>query len=122
MLEKVNNRRLGAYGEELAAQLAENKGLIILQRNFLCRQGEIDLIARDGATLVFIEVKTRKSMRFGYPEEAVDYRKQQKIRSVAGYYVTSVLRQNLPCRFDVYALSLDGENQMDSYRIYENCF
>lgn len=65
----------------------QKNGYRILEKNFRDRRGEIDLIAKDGRTLVFVEVKYRKNARNGYPEEAVDTRKQKKIRETAAYYV-----------------------------------
>jgi len=70
---------LGAYGENLAAEFLQRRGFKILEKNFSCRAGEIDLIALDGAEVVFVEVKTRTSDNYGLPEYAVDWRKLQKI-------------------------------------------
>lgn len=121
-MKKVNNRLLGNIGEDIAVHLAENRGLEIIQRNFRCRFGEIDIIARDKNTLVFIEVKARRSSKYGFPEEAVDFNKQTRIRSVASFYISMILRRDRPCRFDVYAIYLDENCKLDSYKIYENCF
>ena len=77
----------------------------ILEHNFRCRQGEIDLIGRDGRYLVFFEVKYRKTARNGMPAEAVGYAKQQKIRYTAQFYLYSRrYRENMPCRFDVVSI------------------
>lgn len=77
-----NFRRLGAFYEDRAARLLEERGYWILEKNYRCRIGEIDLIARDGRTLVFIEVKYRRTDSFGRPEEAVDARKQKNPSAV----------------------------------------
>ena len=99
-----------------AAYLKEN-GYQILERNFRCRLGEIDLIARDGSCLVFIEVKYRSSLKDGAPLEAVDRRKQKKIIRVAEYYLCMhPEKTELPCRFDVIGIE-EGE-----IRLIQNAF
>ncbi len=83
----MNKRALGGRFEELAADHLIKAGLVILERNYRCRIGEIDLIARDEAgTIVFAEVKYRKSTSFGQPYEAVDLRKRKTICRVADHY------------------------------------
>ncbi len=97
-----NFRRLGAFYEDRAARLLEERGYRILEKNYRCRIGEIDLIARDGRTLVFIEVKYRRTDSFGRPEEAVDARKQRTICRAADYYrMEHRIEEFCPCRFDV---------------------
>ena len=96
-----NRRQIGTEEEALAAEFLEGRGYRIVERNFRCRLGEIDLIARDGSVLVFIEVKYRKTGAYGDPAEAVDYRKQKKISRVAEYYCWKKQKLNQPCRFDV---------------------
>ena len=97
----------GRSGEDLAAQYLEQQGYIILERNYRLRIGEIDIIARDGEDLVFIEVKTRRSKRFGSPFEAVDVRKQKKIFNIAAVYLQG---KELPVRFDVVAVHLNEQD------------
>lgn len=100
-----NKRKIGAEYEACAAEFLQQKGYRILERNFRCRQGEIDLIAQKGEFLCFVEVKYRKSAAFGHPEEAVSYTKQAKIRRVAEFYlVYRKLPMDSPCRFDVIAV------------------
>ena len=103
-----NRRALGSEKEARAAGYLRQKGLQILARNFRCRQGEIDLIARDGAAIVFVEVKYRKNAALGLPEEAVPYQKMRKISRVAAFYFA---RYQIPpdttCRFDVIAIEGD---------------
>ncbi|HKM40245.1 MAG TPA: YraN family protein, partial [bacterium] len=84
------NKTVGKQGEEFAQRYLARLGYRIIERNFSCPIGEIDLIAQDGNTLVFIEVKTRSSLRFGLPEEAVTRTKQQKLRNVASYYLQRI--------------------------------
>ena len=82
----MNRRKEGAYYENLVAEYLKTQGYEILEKNYRCRIGEIDLIAKEGETLVFVEVKYRRSSEAGDPAEAVDYRKQKKISRVAEYY------------------------------------
>jgi putative endonuclease len=74
---------VGRFGEQVAAEHLQAAGLEILDRNWRCRAGEIDLVARDGAQLVFVEVKTRSSLAFGAPGEAVDRAKSARVRQLA---------------------------------------
>ena len=84
----MNNRAIGTDYEKRACEFLETQGFSVLERNFRCRQGEIDIIARDGTYLVFVEVKYRKTAGSGSPLSAVDFRKQKKISRVALYYLT----------------------------------
>ncbi|MBV9593657.1 MAG: YraN family protein [Actinobacteria bacterium] len=77
------NRAIGQYGERLAARYLAERGLEILDRNWRCRDGELDIVARDDAAVVFCEVKTRSSTDYGYPAEAVDGIKAARIRRLA---------------------------------------
>jgi len=107
-----NNASLGKRGEQLALARLIALGYTIEARNYRCPFGEIDIIARDKEILVFIEVKTRISGRFGAPQEAVDLRKQQRISRIALHYLTCAhTRGNQEtCRFDVVTvLQTHGE-------------
>lgn len=97
------SNELGAWGEEKAARFLEQQGFRILERNFHSRFGEIDLIAETDDFLVFVEVRLRKTTRFGTPEETVDHRKQQKLRLTAEAYLQKHPTDKQP-RFDVVAL------------------
>lgn len=100
-----NKRTIGGEYEKLASEYLHNLGYQILTLNFRTRTGEIDIIAMDNNTLVFIEVKYRSSTKYGYPEEAVDYRKQIKIRKTAMYFMSNKKYSiNTPVRFDVIAI------------------
>jgi putative endonuclease len=94
----------GRKGEALAVSYLEKHGYKVLEKNFRCPWGEIDIIARDHDELVFIEVKTRKSNEMGYPEEAVDAKKQRKISQVAAHYLMqkNIIHESI--RFDVVAI------------------
>lgn len=98
----LNSRQqLGLRGEEKVADYLQKKGYTILVKNYRCKAGEIDIIARDGEELVFIEVKTRSSLRFGSPAEAVTPRKQRQITRTAQWYLSERQLFDVPARFDV---------------------
>ena len=95
----------GKKGEFLAARYLEEKGYTVIARNYHSRYGEIDLIAKDEDTLVFVEVKYRSGASFGDPSEAVTAKKQERIRKTARYYLCArQLSEDTPCRFDVAAV------------------
>lgn len=103
-----NKRQTGTVYEELAADYLKEQGCHILQKNYRCKQGEIDLVVRDGVYLVFVEVKYRKGIHAGHPAEAVDWRKQQRISKAAGYYCYAHrIPDTQPCRFDVICILRD---------------
>ena len=107
MNSKVYNKSKGEVGEEIAKNYLKSKGYKIVQVNFKNYIGEIDIIAYDKDILVFVEVKYRKTSTFGLPREAVNYNKQNKIRTVATSYIK---RYNLfakICRFDVIEILHD---------------
>lgn len=105
MAERKNNRAVGRSRETLAMQYLQQQGLQILERNYCCRQGEIDIVAREAPYLVFVEVKYRTTARNGYPAEAVTEQKQYRIRQAARYYqYQHHLPENTPIRFDVVAI------------------
>ena len=113
----MNKRSEGTLYERLAAGWLEKQGFRILECNYRTRYGEIDIIAREGRTLVFAEVKYRRTSVYGEPIEAVDHRKQYKICRVADWYAAEKqISQDDPCRFDVIAVS--GE----SFRLFRNAF
>lgn len=94
------SRTLGRWGEALAAQWLERRGCVLLAANWRCRFGEIDLIAEDGEFLCFVEVKLRKSDSYGRGAEAVDRRKQERLRTTAQLYLMEHPTDLQP-RFDV---------------------
>ena len=104
---KSNTRNTGTSYERKAAEYLEQQGLVILKHNYRCRQGEIDLIARDKEYLVFVEVKYRSQNRAGYSLDAVNPAKQKKISKVARYFLAAEYHcTEIPCRFDV--IGIDG--------------
>lgn len=101
----INKRRLGNAKEQLAAEYLTRQGYRILQTNYYCRGGEIDIIAEDGDYLCFIEVKYRSDTSDGYPEDAVDMRKIRRISRSALFYLNMCgLPDTTPCRFDVVSI------------------
>lgn len=96
-------RRRGEAAEDLAAQFLARQGLQVIARNYRTRFGEVDLVAREGATLVFVEVRARAWAAFGGAAASVDARKQRRIVSAARHYL-SRLPAEPPCRFDVLTL------------------
>jgi putative transposase len=116
----VPRRQLGDQGEDLAAAALKKQGYKILERNFVTPLGEIDLIAREGKTVVVVEVKTRKSTRFGSPQEAVSVTKQQRLRRLADYYLKAKRLTEAPVRFDVVAVTLAGD--VPQVEIIQNAF
>lgn len=102
----MNKREIGSNYERCAAEFLKEKGMEILEYNYRIRSGEIDLIARDGAYLVFIEVKFRADTRRGTPLEAVDSRKQKTIvRTAQHYLLRHGYGMDTPCRFDVVGIA-----------------
>ena len=100
------SKQIGKWGEEAAAHYLVSRGITILERNFHIRQAEIDIIARDGDVLVFVEVKTGRTTSFGQPETWVDQKKQRKIALAAQAYLQIHDIQDVDCRFDVIAIQL----------------
>lgn len=104
-MEKRNKRKLGARVEQLIKEYLLASGFDILEMNYRCRQGEIDIIAKEREYYVFIEVKYRSTLRYGTPQEAVGIAKQKRICSAAKYYLyTHNLGEFTPARFDVAAV------------------
>jgi len=105
----VSNERinLGRRGENVSVKFLKKQGYKIMQTNYRCSVGEVDIIAKDNNVLCFVEVKTRKSQEFGLPEEAVDWRKQMKLAKVALTYLKEkkICEQDL--RFDVVSVYPD---------------
>lgn len=114
-----NNRETGTHYEKMAGVYLENKGYRILEYNYRCKCGEIDIVAKDGDCLVFCEVKYRASDRKGHPSEAVDYAKQRVISKSALYYITVHHMEDVPCRFDVISFQSIPKAEIIHY---ENAF
>ncbi len=113
-------QRLGLEGEAIAAGELERLGYQILSRRYRSRFGEIDLIARDEATVVFVEVKTKTDSKFGDPAEMVTSQKQRRLVSMAEEYVSGHALHSTPCRFDVVAV--DASVQPARITVYKDAF
>ena len=98
---------LGAWGEQIAVEHLTAHGLVVLDRNWRCREGELDVVATDGATVVVVEVKTRTGTGFGRPEEAVTPRKLVRMRRVAQRWLAEHRVRWVEVRFDVVAVLVD---------------
>jgi putative endonuclease len=104
----LDRQALGRRGEEIAANWLAKQGYKIIERNFRCRLGELDLIAQHRTELVFVEVRCRQGQVYGWPEETIDVNKQRKLRKLASFYLQ---RNNICeqfCRFDVVAITFQG--------------
>jgi putative endonuclease len=121
--QRAARQGLGRVGERLAAEHLVQLGYCILECNFRCRYGEIDLIAEHALDLVFVEVKTRRGITYCLPEEAVDRRKQQKILQVAAYYLsTHEAFIERSWRVDVVAIQLSATGSLEEIRVYQHAF
>ena len=117
-----NLKQLGKAGEEMAAKYLVEKGYQIIEWNYRCENGEIDLIAKDQDVTVFVEVKTRRSLKFGIPQAAVTSKKQLQISMVALSYLNEVNALNSPCRFDVIAITLPPASEKLEIKHIKNAF
>ncbi len=120
-LKGLRRDDLGKKGEELAVSHLESLGYKIVERNFRCRLGEIDIIAYHGKTLVFVEVRTRKSCQFGSPLSSVTYRKQKKLITLAKFYMKKHRLFERVARFDVVGIILDKTGNV-SIELVQNAF
>lgn len=117
----VNTSRVGDIGEQAAVDYLRHAGYDILEQKYRSKIGEIDIIAKTRDMLVFIEVKTRRNITYGFPAEAVTYRKQQKIMNTALCYLQQIHNINIHCRFDVIEVFL-AENNTITYNHIINAF
>ncbi len=106
--KEVPTPRRGTLGEDLAAAHLKRAGYAIIERNYRCSAGEMDIIAREGDDLVFVEVKTRRSRAFGEPEESVGPEKQRRLTRISLHYLNWKGLVNENCRFDVVSVRMDA--------------
>ena len=104
----MKSSEIGRLAEDKVADLLKKKGYRIIERNFRTKAGEIDIIAEDGETIVFVEVRFRKNRSFGTPEETVDPKKIKKIILTANRYISMKNITNKDIRFDVIAVDTEG--------------
>jgi putative endonuclease len=116
----MRRRDTGILGEKLACEYLGKKGYDIVETNYRCTEGEIDIIARQGDVLVFVEVRTKRSRQFGSPEESITGIKKERLRAVAEHYGQE--RDDLPdsWRIDVMAIQLDRNNKVKRLQHIEN--
>ena len=115
-------RNLGALGERLAERKLKQNGYVILAKNHRTRFGELDLVAVDERTIVFVEVKTRSTLDAGLPTEAVDDKKQEHISKAAMEYLRRHHLRPIKCRFDVFAIDFADNRQKPNVIHYKNAF
>lgn len=119
---KNSNQLLGSIGEQFAAQELQRRGYKILGRNVRTRLGELDIVARDGNTLCFVEIKTRRSTAFGYPQESVTRQKQWHMTRMAQSYMKAHAAIEVSARFDVVALLIGPDGQPTNIDVIQNAF
>jgi putative endonuclease len=110
----------GKKGETIAASFLKKNGYRIMEKNYRCALGEIDIIAREKDELVFIEVKTRSSIELGYPEQAVGINKQKKMSQLALWYLEEKNVTNFRARFDVVAITMSDDGE--EIKLIKNAF
>jgi putative endonuclease len=114
------SQKFGERGENLAVWYLKQNGYKIIEQNYRSRMGEIDIIAKDGKTIVFVEVKSRRSIRYGSPKWAITPKKQRKISMVALYYLKTTQQTDTKARFDVVAITANQDEPQ--IEIVENAF
>lgn len=114
-----NTKEIGQFGEDVAAKFLKKKGYKVTARNYSCQFGEIDIIACQGDTLIFVEVKTRRSALYGTPAEAVTYNKRQHIVNTAKYYLMQT-EYDGNFRFDVVEIYLSAVGKAENIVHIEN--
>ncbi|MBI4227085.1 MAG: YraN family protein [Candidatus Omnitrophica bacterium] len=115
-------QQLGAAGEQAAVTELRRRGYRILERNVRTVLGELDLVARDGTMLCFIEVKTRRSMAFGLPQEAITRQKQWHLIRMAQWYLKARGLSGRPARFDVVGVLMGRDDRPTSVEVIPNAF
>jgi putative endonuclease len=116
----LQRQAMGKSGEDLAVAELERRGYAILARRYRTDRGEIDIVAQDGDTLVFVEVKARATAEFGTAAEAVTRRKQLQVIAMARVYLAFERASDVPCRFDVVAI--DGVGEGAVVTVYPGAF
>jgi len=116
----MKRRDVGLLGEKLAKDFLKKRGYRILESNYRCPEGEIDIVARHKDSLVFVEVRTKRSLEFGSPEESITPTKMERLRAVAAHYQQT--HNNLPSswRIDVVAVEIDQRDKPLRIELIEN--
>jgi putative endonuclease len=113
-------QKFGKFGENLAARHLKNQGYKIVCRNYRTKLGEIDIIAKKDDTIVFVEVKSRRTSTFGHPKHAITLKKQQQISKTALYYLKETNQSNVSARFDV--VTVNSVSQKNDVEVIKNAF
>ena len=121
-MERDARQELGKSGEDLACEELRRRGYAILARRFRTRSGELDIVARQGETLVFVEVKARAGSRYGGGADAVTWRKRQRIVRLAHEFVARARLPDVPCRFDVVSVAARGDGRGPMVEVYPGAF
>jgi putative endonuclease len=116
----MNRKTTGMIGEKLAADFLSKQGYSIIEKNYRCKEGEVDIIAKDGEYLVFIEVRTKNSRAFGSPEESVTKRKKEHLRNVAARYQENHDGLPVQWRIDFVAVELDRAGKPSRLEVIKN--
>jgi len=116
-----SRQHLGKHGEDLAATELERRGYVILARRYRTRFGEIDIVARDGPAIVFVEVKARRTNQYGTAAESLPFWKRRRIAAMALDYLARSNHLDEPCRFDVVAIDGVGSGRVD-VRVIRDAF
>lgn len=116
------NKEIGSLGEDIAGNYLRQIGYTVLDRNFRCKIGEIDMVGRDGDYICFIEVKTRYGSLYGNPCESVTYSKRQKIYRTSEVYIMKKKLFKFNFRFDVIEIILNTSNNIPSIRLIKDAF
>ncbi len=119
--EKSHNKILGEKGEKAACQYLKRRGFDVIETNWTCGFGEVDIVAIDEDTLVFVEVKTRSGIEHGLPEDAITYTKRKKYEKIAMAYLEKSDYNDLPIRFDAISITLMAEDRA-FLRHHKNAF
>jgi len=114
--------RLGEHGEKLAEKFLVGTGMTVVERRHRTRRGEIDLVCRDGGTLVFVEVKTRRSDRAGAPFESITSAKQRRLTRLALTYLKQHDLLDFPARFDVVGILFEDDSEIPRIDHYRDAF
>ncbi|MDD2402562.1 MAG: YraN family protein [Clostridia bacterium] len=113
---------LGRIAENFATEYIVERGYRIRERNFRCSFGEIDIIAEENDTLVFVEVRSKQNCNYGLPQETVNWLKQRKLRKLATYYLKRNDCLSEICRFDVIGILFDKQNKIQQIELIKDAF
>ena len=120
MSNRMSRQEIGKLGEKLATKFLKKRGYRVLETNFRCREGEIDIVAQQKDYLVFVEVRTKSNLDFGTPEESITQGKKERLISSALSYIST--HKNLPPlqRIDVVAIEVDDKGKAKRIELIEN--